>query len=174
MIDFYLEEALLKEGAPLCQSALSRAQVYSTVMEVASKNDQFRYLGVSHLSRYHFEDGATHLRWRTHNITDWSIGNQLQTETRGKSSYSGLRNLGCTCYMNSLLQQFFMIVPFREAVLGMEDERDNVEPADNMITQLKRMFIELQHTQSAWCDTIDFAKALKDPDGQGGKIDIAV
>lgn len=32
-------------------------------------------------------------------------------------SHSGLKNQGCTCYMNSLLQQLFMNVPFREAIL---------------------------------------------------------
>ena len=32
-------------------------------------------------------------------------------------THSGLKNQGCTCYMNSLLQQLFMNVPFREAIL---------------------------------------------------------
>lgn len=48
--------------------------------------------------------------------------------------------------MNSLLQQFYMLGPFREAILGLEDEKDNVEPADNLLTQLKRLYIEMHHT----------------------------
>lgn len=32
--------------------------------------------------------------------------------------FSGLKNQGCTCYMNSLLQQFFMNTSFRAAILN--------------------------------------------------------
>lgn len=32
--------------------------------------------------------------------------------------FVGLKNLGCTCYINSLLQQFYMIKQFRNALLN--------------------------------------------------------
>ena len=37
---------------------------------------------------------------------------------RGISGYVGLRNFGCTCYMNSLIQQLFMIPEFRRGILS--------------------------------------------------------
>lgn len=145
LLYFYLDEALFKEGAPACRSPASRAQAYVALLELVKVSEEFRFITIKKISSYHFEDGAS-LRWRTHNISDWSITNQQQYETRSKSTYSGLRNLGCTCYMNSLLQQFYMLGPFREAILGLEDEKDNVEPADNLLTQLKRLYIEMHHT----------------------------
>ena len=36
---------------------------------------------------------------------------------KSQIEYSGLKNQGCTCYMNALLQQLYMCVSFREAVL---------------------------------------------------------
>jgi len=35
--------------------------------------------------------------------------------------YVGLRNLGCICYMNSMMQQFFMIPAFRYNMLCVDD-----------------------------------------------------
>ena len=35
-------------------------------------------------------------------------------------NYSGLYNLGCICYMNSMLQQFFMTTELRNVILGMQ------------------------------------------------------
>ncbi len=38
-----------------------------------------------------------------------------------RQKYCGLKNLGCTCYMNSMLQQFFMIPAFRYNLLSIDD-----------------------------------------------------
>lgn len=38
---------------------------------------------------------------------------------RSATGYVGLKNLGCTCYMNSLLQQFFMVPDFRQGILSI-------------------------------------------------------
>lgn len=39
----------------------------------------------------------------------------------------GLRNIGNTCYLNSLLQFYFTIKPFREMVLHFEDRKMEVD-----------------------------------------------
>jgi ubiquitin C-terminal hydrolase len=47
---------------------------------------------------------------------DWSI--QISSDIkRADIPFTGLKNQGCTCYSNSLLQQLFMNVAFRDAIL---------------------------------------------------------
>ena len=36
---------------------------------------------------------------------------------KASNGYVGLKNLGATCYMNSLMQQFYMIPDFRRGAL---------------------------------------------------------
>lgn len=42
--------------------------------------------------------------------------------TERSQEHVGLRNLGCICYMNSMLQQFFMIPALRYNLLCVEDQ----------------------------------------------------
>lgn len=66
--------------------------------------------------------------------------------------YCGLKNLGCICYMNSMLQQFFIIPTFRYSILSVQDEvAPNMQPFegdlvdDNMLHQFVKLmgFLEL-------------------------------
>ena len=43
-------------------------------------------------------------------------------ETKSFSGFVGLKNLGSTCYMNSILQQFFLILPFRLGIISADDK----------------------------------------------------
>ena len=48
-------------------------------------------------------------------------GRQLSFDQKDPGiKFSGLKNQGCTCYMNSLLQQLFMCKPFRDAIMNTE------------------------------------------------------
>lgn len=49
-----------------------------------------------------------------------SLANRSRTLTdpRNSTGYVGLYNLGCICYMNSTMQQFFMNPAFRKGVLS--------------------------------------------------------
>lgn len=41
----------------------------------------------------------------------------------GRQKYCGLKNLGAICYMNSMMQQFFMIPAFRYNLLSVDDNQ---------------------------------------------------
>ncbi len=39
-----------------------------------------------------------------------------------RNKFVGIKNLGCICYMNSILQQFYMIQNFKNLVLKQKVE----------------------------------------------------
>jgi len=55
--------------------------------------------------------------WRTKREKDWKI--TVSSNEKSKTGYVGIKNLGCICYMNSLLQQFFMIKIFSNGILNV-------------------------------------------------------
>ena len=56
-------------------------------------------------------------------------GQHAFTQSSRYQKFVGLTNMGGTCYMNSILQQFFMIPSFRYNILGLE-KHETVEKFD--------------------------------------------
>ena len=79
------------------------------------------------------------------------------------TGYVGLRNLGATCYMNSLMQQLFMIPEFRYGLLANEatDTLKPAERADSLLYQLQCLFGFLQESQKKSYDARGFCRAYK-------------
>jgi len=83
---------------------------------------------------------------------------------KSKTGFLGLKNLGCICYMNSSLQQFFMIPEFRKCLLAFEcgDE----DPDESMMFQLQLMFANLQDSEKAYYNPKGFCYAFKNWEGE--------
>jgi len=64
---------------------------------------------------------------------------------RGAAGYVGLRNYGCTCYMNSLMQQLFMIKEFRNRILQSKIPEDVIKK-ESVLFQLQTIFSNLQES----------------------------
>jgi ubiquitin carboxyl-terminal hydrolase 34 len=86
--------------------------------------------------------------------------------------YVGLKNLGCICYMNSMMQQFFMIPAFRYNMLCVDDglPEDNKEYKhetidDNMLHQMQRLFAHLELSERMDYNPIGFTFSFKEFDG---------
>lgn len=94
-------------------------------------------------------------------------------EARSELGYAGIRNLGCICYMISMLQQLFMTKSFRYLILMADDKepenlvkRGTKEIDDNIFHQLKNMFANLELTEKQEYNPDEFCFAFKDFEGQ--------
>ena len=93
--------------------------------------------------------------------------------TKGRSEgYVGLKNLGCICYMNSIMQQMYMVPTFRYAILQSDDHKaiETNTFDDNLLHQLQRMYTYLLLSQKEYYNPKMFCSALKDMDGNATNV----
>lgn len=89
-----------------------------------------------------------------------------------KQKYVGLRNLGCICYMNAMMQQFFMIPAFRYNLLSVDDgQPDDIQEYkgkqidDNVLHQMQKLMAHLELSERSEYNPFEFCFAFKDFEG---------
>lgn len=93
-------------------------------------------------------------------------GSAVELDSAGKTTgYVGLRNFGCTCYMNSLMQQLYMMPTIRNGIMEAE-VLDNEPVEESLIAQLQLLMSHLQESEKRYYSPLGFCKAYKDFDGQ--------
>lgn len=110
-----------------------------------------------------------------HNHDDYYYNRFYSRERR--EGHVGIRNLGCICYMNSMLQQFFMCSSFRYNLLNISDnkqiEENNYSISkfdDNTLHQIQRMFTFLDLSEREDYNPEPFCVAFKDWEGQSVNV----
>lgn len=94
-------------------------------------------------------------------MDDWVI--TLQDKMKSGTGYVGLKNLGCICYMNSFMQQLFMMPSFRRRVLSAHDPAFlPAQAPEHLLFQLQKMFLSLQLSEKKFYNPKDFCHAFKD------------
>jgi len=94
-----------------------------------------------------------------------------QNESLKVCDHVGLKNLGSTCYMNSIIQQLYMMETLRYAVMGGEDKdisfyKQRFSPYDdNLLHQLQVMFTYLTLSDKQYYNPQYFCMAFKDNNG---------
>ena len=73
--------------------------------------------------------------WKTNKPSNW----KLDPEGVAINKYVGLKNMSATCYMNSIIQQFFMIPLLRETILSIPNPN-----TDTVLYQLQLLFSALK------------------------------
>jgi len=105
-------------------------------------------------------------------LENWNYSPSGSSYSDKSQKYVGLRNLGCICYMNSMLQQFFMIPAFRYNLLCVDDQtpedlkeyRGSVID-DNMLHQLQKLMAHLELSERSDYNPMEFCFAFKEIDG---------
>lgn len=99
------------------------------------------------------------------------------SESRSKLGFAGIENLGCICYMISMIQQFYMIPTFRYWLVNANDKKPPTgkKPGDiddNVLHQMQRIFAHLELTERQAYNPRHFTYSFKDMDGNPTNISI--
>jgi ubiquitin carboxyl-terminal hydrolase 9/24 len=140
---------------PKCKTSGSRQSAYKLLSAISYNQPETLKKIISIL-----RDSHALGYWKTKKFLDWKIS--LQNDEKSPSDFVGLKNLGCTCYMNSLLQQFFMVPQLRESILASEDKHTG-KIEESALFGLKNIFSSLKAYDSQYYNAKDFTQNF---DGQ--------
>ncbi|EAS02785.2 ubiquitin carboxy-terminal hydrolase (macronuclear) [Tetrahymena thermophila SB210] len=101
----------------------------------------------------------------------WSY--RPSNEQKCHQNYLGIKNLSQICYMNSMLQQFYMTKTFRYAILATDDEKEaeiveyrGMYIDDNILHQIQKMFAFLDLSDRQDYNPVGFCFSFKDFSGK--------
>lgn len=96
---------------------------------------------------------------------DFLKANESFLKFREEGIPAGLKNVGNTCYLNSLLQTYFMLPFLRNQILSYEPTEDAKEDDKSFMLELKRLFSHLQCTNQRWLDPSKLFRNMVDEYG---------
>ncbi|KAJ8577395.1 hypothetical protein ON010_g1808 [Phytophthora cinnamomi] len=114
IVDVVYEECLFtlpsedRHRCPLCVSLETRRPAFKLLASAISFDSSILHDLQGRLTRLFTRSDALRFKW----------GQENNIETRGNGEHVGLKNQGCSCYMNSFLQQLFMHPTLRQGLLG--------------------------------------------------------
>ena len=139
----------------LCNDDHSRAAAYSVLTTLCQWRPSISHKVFRHLKPV-FESVPA--------LTVWDF--KPEKDIRSVTGFVGLRNKGCTCYMNSLLQVLYMMPEVRKGILAVEVPSRSAEQASNdIILQLQRLFFNLKYGEKKAFSPDDWVFAYKDESG---------
>ena len=133
-----------------CRNNVSKISDYDLIVNVLKylDNENFNKLYmeiINILDNYH-KIGF----WKTYNVRNWYI----EFEEMFKEKYIGLKNMTSTCYLNSIIQQLYMIPTLRETIIKIDNPYKN-----NVLYELQLLFSALKIYDNSYYDPRSFVIA---------------
>jgi ubiquitin C-terminal hydrolase len=101
-----------QDRRPICDTPIVKKAAYSVLSSLLSKSENsFEYV----LNKLSLLSDQTGNEMKRRNAWGLQVSHDMKKDN---IVYTGLKNQGCTCYMNSLLQNLFMSTDFRETILN--------------------------------------------------------
>jgi ubiquitin C-terminal hydrolase len=104
-----------------------------------------------------FNGLLSNIKWRKRKTDAWEF--ELGGEEDKEIRYSGLVNQGCTCYVNSVFQQLFMLEDFRNFLIDAPSEEGSI------MLQARRLLRALRDSGKASLSTKNFTNVFTNFDG---------
>ena len=156
------DPALISISGNKCKSEESRKWAYTLLWTLCNESPELLHTIL--------EEGMVPLCDKIKPVTGW---NHMVSVEGKRQKYVGIKNLGCTCYMNSMLQQFNNIPAFRYLILMSEDyQPDDFQEYkgrtinDKVLYQYQKMLSHLELSSRSDYNPIEFCFSFKDMDGQ--------
>ena len=91
--------------------------------------------------------------WIVNTVSSWKLNHKDKIKT---NKYVGLKNLGNTCYMNSLIQMLYNLNLFRDGIVNCQS--NSKETKNNSLFELKKLFFCLQYSDIQYYTPYSFPK----------------
>ncbi|CAH0475228.1 unnamed protein product [Peronospora belbahrii] len=161
---------------PKCRSDTCRGVAFDLLTELCIDNTGgLRFLLTQIADQHTLERPPDHTATTSVSLTSKrksSKSSKAQLLQRGK--YVGLKNLGCTCYLNSIVQSFFMMPRFRRHVLRLQlssSGSDKLEAA-SLTYELQSLFAHLEGSAKPYYNPRLFTRAMKTWDGETVDVNV--
>jgi ubiquitin carboxyl-terminal hydrolase 9/24 len=128
---------------PKCSTSESRLAAYDVLVELVRYCQTNLKIVVEDLINLHH-------RPILEKQTEWEF--MPQVNPRASCGFVGLYNGGATCYMNSILQQLYMLPQISEHILSVHDDGENLSRINptgdsNLLAQLQQVFGHLMESK---------------------------
>ena len=137
---------------PFCTSISTQEAGFSLLAQICISSPPALLGVLQSLSRFH-----SIRTWRKANLKSWVVPAQ---EEKTLPPFVGLRNSGATCYLNSTLQQFFMLRPFRDEITVIP----HLQPG--VTAEVAKLLLKLQYSAKPYIQTKGLCGVYLNWDGE--------